>query len=149
MCRFDSCSGHLKWFMAILIGIAIFFDADRQTAMMLKISCIIKIDPLYTCVLANEAVSQNIIMTVTSGTVPSVDIIADRNGVCAGENIMVTATAKNAGSNPRYQWLLNDAMLSDNAPVYTAAGFQTGIDCFAELFRATAPVALFPTHLTL
>ncbi len=68
--------------------------------------------------------------TITSGLVsvevseiltPSVSITAAGASAtpCTSDNIVFTATATNAGSNPQYQWYLNGAPVGTNANSYT------------------------------
>ena len=91
------------------------------------VSCVLSVDPNYTtCAVASQVFSENIPITVTSGTIPSVAITADRNNVCAGENITFTAAASNAGTNPIYQWLLNNAQVQNTGAVYTSKQLANG-----------------------
>lgn len=108
------------------------------------ISCSIVIDPLYTCALANQAVSQNIIMTVNNGKMPSVEIAADRNDVCAGDKITFTAEAQNAGTNPRFQWILNDVLLPGNSSVYTSNRLVNGDRLFCRIIPGEGACSFAP-----
>jgi len=91
------------------------------------VSCVVDIDSVYSsCAVAGQAASQNILITVPTGSMPSVAITADRNNVCAGEAITFTAVANNAGTNPTYQWLLNNALIQNSSPVYTSNHLANG-----------------------
>lgn len=85
-----------------------------------KISCLLTIDPLFTCALNNNASSNDISMNVKVQPNPLVSISADVNDVCAGEMISLTADAQNAGASPVYQWMLNNKPLQNSAPVFTS-----------------------------
>jgi gliding motility-associated-like protein len=108
------------------------------------ISCIVNTDPSYTCALATQAVSDNIVLTVTSGTVPTVAITADRNDVCAGENVTITARAENAGINPTFQWVLNNEILPDNSPVYKSNRLVNGDRIFCRVIPGAGACSALP-----
>ena len=108
------------------------------------ISCSLGIDPLYSCALSNQVISQNILIKVTTGTVPSVDISADRNNVCAGDNITFNAVANDAGNNPTFQWILNDAILPDNSPVYHSSRLANGDRLFCRVIPGAGACSFVP-----
>jgi gliding motility-associated-like protein len=59
------------------------------------------------CVTGSPATSNEISMTITPNVNASVSIIEDKNSICAGTNVVFTATPTNGGTSPTYQWKLN------------------------------------------
>lgn len=108
------------------------------------INCTVTVDPLFGCVLSNQAVSQNIVMTVNSATVPSVDITASKNNVCAGENILFAAVAHNAGADPVYRWILNNTILQDDKPVYSSNKLANGDQLFCRITPGAGACSVIP-----
>jgi gliding motility-associated-like protein len=108
------------------------------------VSCVLSISPLYSCATVNQVVSKNIPITVTTGTVPSVEITADKNNVCAGEDITFTAIANDAGSNPTYQWLLNNALLQAGTPVYTSNKLANGDQLLCKIVPGAGACSFAP-----
>jgi gliding motility-associated-like protein len=84
------------------------------------ITCAITTDPLYTCALTTQAVSNPIQITVSNDAAPALTIAASDAAVCAGTVINFTATAVNAGTFPTYQWKVNNNSAGTNSAVYTA-----------------------------
>lgn len=108
------------------------------------VSCVLTIDPLYSCAIVNQVVSKNIPVTVTTGTVPSVEITADKNNACAGEDITFTAIANDAGSNPTYQWLLNNVLLQVSTPVYTSNKLANGDQLLCKIVPGAGACSFVP-----
>ena len=108
------------------------------------INCTITVDPLFACALSSQAVSPNIVMTVISATVPSVDITANQNNVCTGETIMFTAVAHNAGTDPVFQWILNNTILPDQTPVYTSNKLANGDQLFCRITPGAGACSAIP-----
>ena len=90
------------------------------------VSCTITTDPLFTCALSPTATSNNIAVTVKAQLAPSLTISASVNDVCAGTAIAFTADAQNAGLSPSYQWILNNASLSNSTAVFTSNTLSNG-----------------------
>ncbi|MCW3089424.1 MAG: hypothetical protein JWP81_493 [Ferruginibacter sp.] len=80
------------------------------------------------CVVASQATSNNIVLTINTPSVyPAINISSTTSGsVCAGNNIVFTATALNAGSTPMYQWKKNGLNVGTNSAIYNDNGFATG-----------------------
>jgi gliding motility-associated-like protein len=108
------------------------------------VNCIILIDPLYSCALTNQVVSQNIRMTVTPGSAPAVEISADRNNVCGGDKVTFTAVARDAGANPTFQWLVNDAVLLNSSAVYTSNRLASGDRVFCRVIPGAGSCTFVP-----
>ncbi|HMM12882.1 MAG TPA: PKD domain-containing protein, partial [Bacteroidales bacterium] len=62
---------------------------------------------------------------------PSVSIEASKTTICANETVTFTANVQNGGTSPQYQWYKNGVLTGDNAPVFSAEGWQHGdqIEC--------------------
>ncbi|MDP1623708.1 MAG: FISUMP domain-containing protein [Bacteroidales bacterium] len=72
------------------------------------------------CSSGNPATSNNVTMTVNSQVPVSVSIVASDNPVCYGTLVTYTATPVNGGTNPTYQWLMNNISI----PGATNATYQ-------------------------
>jgi len=57
-------------------------------------------------------------MTVGSGVTSSVSINASAIDICAGQQVIFTATPTNGGNNPTYQWKLNGNNVGSNSSTY-------------------------------
>jgi hypothetical protein len=60
-------------------------------------------------------------LTTTQSVNPSVAIVSDDadNSVCAGIQVVLTATPNNGGTGPGYQWKLNGSNVGNNSSQYT------------------------------
>ena len=76
------------------------------------------------CVTATTSMSNSITITVSTAVVPTVNISSTATRICSGDEIVFTATALNAGSNPVYQWKVNNINAGINNPVFTTSGLQ-------------------------
>lgn len=80
-----------------------------------KIQCLITQDPSVACSSDRVALSNTISMTVNNGLPATVTVKASGNDVCEGTYLNFTAIAENAGSNPTYQWKLNNTIVGNNS----------------------------------
>ncbi|PKP53413.1 MAG: hypothetical protein CVT92_04555 [Bacteroidetes bacterium HGW-Bacteroidetes-1] len=71
------------------------------------------------CVASNLAISNTIILYVQPPSAAIVNIEASDNNVCAGTEVLFTATVFNAGTNPDYQWKVNGTIQSGNLATFT------------------------------
>ncbi len=73
--------------------------------------------------------TDNIVITVTPATPPSVTLVSDAPGdvACEGTDVLLTATVSDAGSNPSYEWIdLNSGLVISNAgPTLSILGLSS------------------------
>jgi gliding motility-associated-like protein len=74
-----------------------------------------------TCLVTNNVTSNSINMQVTALVSPTINITASQQTICAGTNVVFTATSTNGGSNPVYQWKLNGANVGNNSYSYSSS----------------------------
>ncbi|MEI6434793.1 MAG: hypothetical protein WCP32_08105, partial [Bacteroidota bacterium] len=68
-----------------------------------------------TCTTGNPATSNTILMVVNPLLPVSVLITASANQICAGAEVIFTATAANGGTNPVFQWMVNGLTVGSNS----------------------------------
>ena len=94
------------------------------------------------CANPTTATSNGITMVVTGTVIPSVSIAADPgNTICAGLNVIFTATPTNGGT-PSYQWKLNGNNVGTNSNTYSNNGLANS---FAKEMIMTTSL-IIPTH---
>jgi len=71
------------------------------------------------CATPGFATSNTVTMTVTSPVTPSVSIAASSTTICAGTNVIFTATPANGGATASYQWKLNGSNTGTNSATYS------------------------------
>jgi len=84
----------------------------------------------YTVIGANVAgnvdMTGNAIINAVTSLPVNVSITADNEEVCSGSPVTFTALPVNGGSNPSYQWYVNNNAIGANLPefIYTPANFD-------------------------
>ncbi|MEI6434995.1 MAG: FISUMP domain-containing protein [Bacteroidota bacterium] len=71
-----------------------------------------------SCFTNNPATSTPIIMSLNPLLPVSVSITSSADVVCAGNNVTFTATPVNGGTNPSYQWKVNNEFVGATASTY-------------------------------
>ncbi len=71
------------------------------------------------CAQGSPAASNMVNMIVNAIMPVSVAIAASANPVSEGTNVTFVATPVNGGTNPAYQWKVNDANVGTNSPIFT------------------------------
>src|SRR4030095_10241890 len=90
-----------------------------------KVTCVMTTS--LACVNVTTDLSNEIAITVTAAAAPSVSIAAGSgNTICAGTNVIFTATPTNGGATPGYQWKLNGANVGTNSNTYQNAALTNG-----------------------
>lgn len=83
------------------------------------ISCVVKPDPLFTCVDPASISSNNVVVSISNSLIPSINITSSANSVCPGAPITFIATPLNAGTSPSYQWMVNGVIVGTNNNIFT------------------------------
>lgn len=89
-----------------------------------KVMCIITTN--VACAAKPVDTSNVIVLKVSDAVTPSLSIAASATNICAGVNVVFTATATNGGATPAYQWLLNSNNVGANNAVYSSSLLQNG-----------------------
>lgn len=71
------------------------------------------------CEIGNPAISNTIVMIVSPYQPVGILISASGNPVCQGSSVTFSAIPTNGGTNPSYQWKVNDINVGANSPSYT------------------------------
>lgn len=80
-----------------------------------------------TCLATSTATSNTITMVVNPNLTPAVSISSGAgSSVCAGTNVVFTASPTNGGSNPSYQWKKNNINVGSNSNTYTDNTLNNG-----------------------
>ncbi len=89
---------------------------------------VVQVSMSFTGPCNNGTVNSNqIVMTVSSGTPASVDIsVSPNDTVCAGNTLIFTATPTNGGANPTYQWTVNGNTVGGNSATFTTNSLNNG-----------------------
>jgi gliding motility-associated-like protein len=89
--------------------------------------------------------SNVVVMTVNAPTTPSVSIAASpAMPVCAGQDIIFTATPVLGGTAPSYQWKVNGVNAGTNSSTFITSTLQNG-DAVSVTLTSNSPCATTPT----
>jgi gliding motility-associated-like protein len=88
------------------------------------VSCLITVDPRYSCSAMISAVSNELLIKVEKQQMPTVVISAPQRAVCAGNPITFHAKAQNAGNLPSYQWVINGILTNNGTDVFTSSSLS-------------------------
>jgi gliding motility-associated-like protein len=91
-----------------------------------KVSCVLSVDPAYTCTNSNTATSSPVDIEVNTGTPASITITTLNNPVCEGKTVSFQAVATNAGTNPVYTWRINAVSAGGNSNTFSTAALKNG-----------------------
>jgi hypothetical protein len=79
------------------------------------------------CASPTSATSNAITMTVNGSVTPSVSLSANPGTtICAGTNVTFTPTSTNGGSNPSYQWYVNNVATGTYGTRFVDGGLNNG-----------------------
>ncbi|MEP7169169.1 MAG: hypothetical protein ABI855_07330, partial [Bacteroidota bacterium] len=96
------------------------------------------------CFSTPTAASNTIVMVVNPPTTPSVSIVANPSGgICAGDNVIFTATPVLGGSGPSYQWKKNGVNVGTNSSIYSSSSLANG-DVISVVLTSNSSCATTP-----
>ncbi len=102
-----------------------------------------------SCATTTRATSNFIVITISPSLAPSVSVVASQTNICAGTNVIFTATAINGGTTPAYQWKKNGVNVGTNSPVYTDSTLSVGTQISCVLTSSiVSPCLFFPTAIS-
>jgi hypothetical protein len=115
------------------------------------VSCVVT--PGGGCFSAPTANSNSIVLTVNPTVVPTVSITANPGvTICQGSNVTFTANTSFGGSNPTYQWKLNNNNVGNNTSTYTPTALVNGdqvLVSFTSNATCASPATLNSNALTM
>ncbi|MCK4569600.1 MAG: T9SS type A sorting domain-containing protein, partial [Bacteroidales bacterium] len=85
------------------------------------------------CALNNPALSNEITMTVLDELNAGIGIESSAEEICENDEVTFTATAVNGGTEPAFQWKVNDENVGDNSDTYITTELVEGDDVCCEL----------------
>ena len=87
-----------------------------------------------SCVSTNNASSNNLVINVMPYVNPTISI-APNSGVCPGQNVTFISTITAGGTNPKFQWYLNDSIPLGTSSTLTvnSSMFSAGDTVFCML----------------
>ncbi len=91
-----------------------------------------------TCSTAPTATSEAIVITLSDSVVPSIFITADVTEICAGDDVIFTASIENGGANPGITWFINEIPLANNALSLSLPNVLQNTEVYAVLNSAAA-----------
>lgn len=99
-----------------------------------------------TCATVTDTLSNAIGITITPAGVPDITINADKNLICAGEEVNFSiASQTNEGTNPTYEWFVNTAS-NGTGTTFSSSSLVTGDDITvvmtSDLSCAAVPTAI-------
>lgn len=109
-----------------------------------KVSCVLTVDPTYTCTNSNTATSNLLDIQVNTGTPASISITTANNTACEGKAVSFLAMATNTGNNPVYTWKINGVNTGENSNTFSSAAFKNGDQVQCVLTPGTGACAAAP-----
>jgi uncharacterized protein (TIGR02145 family) len=82
-----------------------------------SVLCVLSSNAL--CAVGSPATSNSIILTVNQPVSVSVSVSASSSNNCTGTPVTMHADVINGGSNPSYQWTVNNSNIGSNSPDFT------------------------------
>ncbi len=74
----------------------------------------------------NPAISNSIVVSLTTGLMASVNITASATAICGGSPVLFTAIPTNGGTAPTYDWLVNGTAAGGTGPLFSTAALADG-----------------------
>jgi hypothetical protein len=105
------------------------------------------------CATPSPATSNDITMIVTPTVLPVVSVANNTgNTICAGTNVVFTATPSNGGPTPSYQWYVNGNPVGSNSASYSTTSLANGDVVTCELTSTAVcatPMTVTSTPVTM
>ncbi len=79
-----------------------------------------------------SAVSSNVTVTVNPILTPNVSILASLTSICQGQNVIFTPSPTNGGSDPVYQWFVNDSLVGTGL-TYSSTALANGAQVYCSM----------------
>ncbi|MBX2922033.1 MAG: gliding motility-associated C-terminal domain-containing protein [Chitinophagaceae bacterium] len=98
-----------------------------------EINCTVTIDPSNTCAPVSTAISNSIIINVSSAVSPSISIQSSKTAACAGESIEFRVSVANAGASPVFTWKVNDMVTGNNEDLFRTTTLRAGDQVSCEM----------------
>jgi gliding motility-associated-like protein len=90
-----------------------------------KITCILNSNAV--CTTNNSVTSNTVSITIDQPVTAAVSITSTATGpICAGTEVIFTATPTNGGSSPDYQWQVNNQNVGNNSPTFNSSSLADG-----------------------
>ncbi|MFH0895280.1 MAG: gliding motility-associated C-terminal domain-containing protein, partial [Bacteroidota bacterium] len=106
-----------------------------------------------TCASPDSAISNAIVLIVTSVITPQVNISASPSGaICVGDIVTFTAAETGGGTTPTYQWLVNGVNAGTNSSTFSSNTFVNGDVVSVILYSSSScasPDSAVSTEITL
>ncbi|OFY97077.1 MAG: hypothetical protein A2491_13525 [Bacteroidetes bacterium RIFOXYC12_FULL_35_7] len=97
-----------------------------------QIACVLT-SSITPCTTNNPDTSNMFIVTYTSNVPVSVSISASDSSICEEGTVTFTAVPTNGGSNPSYQWYINNTSVGTNNNSFTSSGLQNNDQVYCIL----------------
>ena len=106
------------------VGSNLFSYSDNSLSNNDVINCILTSNA--NCTLPSIAISNNITMIVNDSVTPSIIINASMENICSQSNVIFNSIIQNGGSNPVFQWKLNNINTGDGSNSYSNSNLVPG-----------------------
>jgi gliding motility-associated-like protein len=115
------------------------------------VTCSIIADPTLPCVTSSSAISNPIVITVSTAQAPAISIIASDNLICPETPVTFTATPQNEGNAPSYTWKLNGNITGTNNTIYTNSNLSNGdqVVCMLSTNNTACPGVVSSNLITM
>lgn len=120
------------------------------------VSCILTAD--ITCSENNVVESEPVSIIITDGISPVINIESNTSEICAGEEVIITASGSNFGLNASFQWMIDGTPVSTNDSIFITTGLSsqqtvtcliTNPDACESLSTAISnPISIKVNHVT-
>ena len=110
----------------------------------------VKIISSQSCASSQPVFSNELSVDIVDAVTMVISISTDNQTICQGEVISFTATSENAGSNPSYEWFINNQSTGNTGSVFTTANLidndnvscqlTSNEDCLEENMVVSSPI---------